>query len=87
MWHLLRGLLALALLVNLSLLKEGGSGEHEPPQFDYHDPAEIVKTENYRRTKEGGLRTRTDLALFLEGLLTGIVQAEFHDLDSCVGDV
>jgi hypothetical protein len=87
MWYLLRALLALTLLVNLSLLKEGGGGDHEPQLLDYHDPAEIVKTEDYRRTKEGGLRTRSDLALFLEGLLAGIVHAEFHDLESCVGDV
>ena len=87
MWYLLRALLALTLLVNLSLLKEGGGGDHEPQLLDYHDPAEIVKTEDYRKTKEGGLRTRSDLALFLEGLLAGIVHAEFHDLESCVGDV
>ena len=31
--------------------------------------------------------TRSDLEIFLEGLLTGIVHAEFNGLESCVGDV
>ena len=82
-------ILKVILLLGLSLkgvfLEDKVSGESHA--MDYHDPAEIVKTEDYKSRKEGGLKSRTDLALFIEGLMYGIIHDQYHDLDMCMGDV
>jgi len=61
--------LSIAIILGLAI----GEDTAESQLLDYHDPAEIVKTEDYKKAKEGGLKSRTDLALFIEGLLYGII--------------